>query len=100
MAQSDKYDYDYLKSLIHMSNGKIARGRDWIAYHLFHEAEGGGLPRDPYVAWGRLRHSHGACAALGRRGVCRRRRDWAALSWAAGEGAERETLVGRGRAFW
>jgi len=50
MAQSDKYDYDYLKSLIHMSNGKIARGRDWIAYHLFHEAEGGGLPRDPYVA--------------------------------------------------
>jgi len=77
MAQSDKYDYDYLKSLIHMSNGKIARGRDWIAYHLFHEAEGGGLPRDPYVAWGRLRHSHGACAALGRRGVCRRRRDWA-----------------------
>jgi hypothetical protein len=50
MAQADKYDYDYLKSLIHMPNGKIARGRDWVIYHLFHEAEGGGLPRDPYVA--------------------------------------------------
>jgi len=51
MAQADKYDYDYLKSLIRMPNGKkIARGRDWVAYHLFHEAEGGGLPRDPYVA--------------------------------------------------
>jgi hypothetical protein len=81
---------------------KIARGRDWIAYHLFHEAEGGGLPRDPYVACGRLRCSHGACAAWGRRGVRRRRRrDRVPRSpeLTEEEGAERETLVRGGKAF-
>jgi hypothetical protein len=44
-----------------------------ITYHLLHKAEGGGLPRDPDVAWRRLGGSHGACSALGRRGFHRRR---------------------------
>lgn len=63
-----------------------------ITHHLLHEAEGGGLPRDPNVAGGCLRGGHGACAARGRRGLRRRLNGEAALPDGERGEEERETL--------
>jgi hypothetical protein len=66
-----------------------------IAYHLLHEAEGGGLARDPDVACGCLRRGHGACTARVGRGLRRRRYGWVGGGVARTEERE-ETLRMRG----
>jgi hypothetical protein len=66
-----------------------------ITYHLLHEAEGGGLARDPDVACGCLRRGHGACTARVGRGLRRRRYGWVGGGVARTEERE-ETLRMRG----
>jgi hypothetical protein len=63
---------------------------------LLHEAEGGGLARDPDVACWCLRRGHGACTARVRRGLCRRRYVWVRVELPGGEREREETLRMRG----